>query len=78
MSYEDFLIREMTVETPPDRDDACPVCDRIECMCPYEKDFPSLLESAEQDRHHQQVTAAFLVFCVVQCVAFAVLTACCP
>jgi hypothetical protein len=36
MSYEDALIREMTDETPPNHDDACMVCDRIECVCPPE------------------------------------------
>jgi hypothetical protein len=38
MSYEDKLIREMTDETPPDHDDACPVCDKIECVCPLENE----------------------------------------
>jgi hypothetical protein len=38
MSYEDQLIREMTTETPPNRDDACMVCDKIECVCPPEQD----------------------------------------
>ncbi len=53
---------------------------KAEFMRPGSKEigFPSLLESAEQDRHHQQVVAAFLAFCVVQALAFAVLTACCP
>ena len=36
MSYEDTLIREMTDETPPNHEDACPVCDKIECVCPPE------------------------------------------
>ncbi len=39
--------------------------------------FPSLLESAEEDRReilNAQVLSMFLAFCVVQCVAFAVAT----
>ena len=38
MSYENSLIRELTDETPPNPEDACPVCYKIECKCPPERD----------------------------------------
>ncbi len=50
---------------------------KSEFMRPGAKEigFPSLLESAEDDRReilNAQVLSMFLAFCVVQCVAFAV------
>ncbi len=33
MSYEDVLIREATGDAAPNPDDACTVCDKIECQC---------------------------------------------
>jgi hypothetical protein len=43
MSYENKLIREMTDETPPNHDDACPVCDKIDCVCPPEPEHQMTL-----------------------------------
>jgi hypothetical protein len=93
MSYEDQLIRESVGDGTIDPDDVCMVCDKRDCVCPPEDEptlkdefmrpgakeigFPSLLESAENDRReilNAQVLSAFLAFCVVQCVAFAVAT----
>ncbi len=33
MSYENTIIREATSDEAPNHDDACPVCDKIECVC---------------------------------------------
>jgi len=48
MSYEDYLIREMTDETPPNHDDACMVCDKIDCVCEGD-DLPELTELGDAD-----------------------------
>ncbi len=66
------------------RDCVCPCPDdepplKSEFMRPGAKEigFPSLLQSSEDDRReilNAQVLSMFLVFCVVQCVAYAIAT----
>jgi len=46
MEYADYSLREMTTETPPNHDDACMVCDKIDYICPPE----SMDLDAEIDR----------------------------
>ena len=75
---------EMELEPgPPNPEDACPVCDKIDCECPPEPvftldhplkhyfpapaDFPSVLESAENERRlkrnsHRGIVLAAILF----------------
>ncbi len=64
---------------PPEQDECEPAPLKAQFMRPGAKEigFPSLLESAEDERReilNAQVLSMFLAFCVVQCVAFAVAT----
>jgi hypothetical protein len=36
--YEDVLIREAIGYDQPDHDDACMVCDKVDCVCPPENE----------------------------------------
>ena len=38
--YEDYLIRESVGDGTIDPDDLCMVCDKRDCICPPEEDFP--------------------------------------
>ncbi len=100
MSYEDVLIRESVGDGTIDPDDVCMVCDKRDCVCPPEEDFPVMngsypadwprcvscgqpaldghltcgLAGCNEGNARDMVLSAFLLFCVVQCVAFAVAT----
>lgn len=45
MSFDLYRIPPQDYDTPPLREDACPVCDKIDCECPSEEQSEFEIES---------------------------------